>query len=101
MYKYVIKPESVTEINRLMHSLEEKIQNKMEDFFSLGREAKRLAESAQSPEKLQEIKIGMAEIINDLKQVDCIVRKLHPDKEMHELFDQLLKLREEVINGTK
>ena len=97
--KYVIKSEAITEINRLMAQLEERIQDKMGDFFALGREAKRLSTNGEEEAKLKEMHIAMAEILNDLKHVDCIVRKLHPDPQMHELFDKLIKLREEQFNG--
>lgn len=88
-----MQDSQVKEINKMMHALEDKIVDIMMDFFQLGREAKRLQVKGEPAEAIHEVHVQMADMIYELREVECVVKKLYPEPNMLELFEELKKLR--------
>ena len=68
------------------------IDEQLELFATLGKEAKKLRE------KLDKIHLKMADILQELKPVDALIRAQHPEK--GQLFDALLEHAKEEESTT-
>lgn len=91
-------PNEAKDINRLMHQLQDKIADHMMDFFAMGREAKRLSIKGAPEIEIREIHERMADHLAEIKESEAVVRLMYPEENMQKLFDELKKLREEIIN---
>jgi len=70
-------------IKELAAQLQVEIDDKMDAFNVMGKEAKKLSQ------KIEKIHLQMGKIIKELEPVDSLIRAQHPDKV--QLFDALLQ----------
>jgi len=86
-------PNEAKDINKLMHQLQDKIADHMMDFFTMGREAKRLSIKNAPQIEIQTIHSQMADYLAEIKEAEAVVRQMYPEENMQKLFDELKKLR--------
>jgi len=73
-----------------MSYIEKKLEQKVEEFYVLGRLAKQLSREGKQQEEVDEIYIQMAQICHELRAVELVFKALYPV--LSELSDQLIKL---------
>lgn len=79
-------------VRDLVNQLEESINEKMAEFMSFGKDAKALAIKDPEDKEIDKIYIKMAQIIDELRPVEDVIRRQHPN--MNGLFDALITLHE-------
>ena len=85
-------------VRDLVNKLEEAINEKMSEFISLGQDAKALSIKDPQDKEIDKIYIKMAQIVDELRPVEDVIRKQHPNLEG--LFDALITLYDKEKNGT-
>jgi hypothetical protein len=88
-----------SDIRDLVNKLETAINKRMDEFMALGKESKALMIVDPHDKEIDKIYIKMAQIVDELRPVEDVIRKHNPNLEG--LFDALIMLHEkQVKDGT-
>lgn len=75
-------------IKQMANQLEKAIASKIEILRTYG------AEAAEAERKAQGVYLKMADLFEELKPVEYMVRFQNPDVKLNELFDELIRIKE-------